>query len=200
MSNTREGTWQQRNRILYQGHVQWLTVPVQRAFLGQHIQDVMIDPNQNNWRKKHAATLFNAYRNATHFSDVKEVIEMIASGGEVRLSELNINLTNYFCQRLQILTPRFVAHHFSMPSQRIERLKSLCQLMKCDEYFSPMGAKKYLTDDGFEIGSDIRLHFQSFYPKPYVQSNINDFTDRLSIVDVVAHCGFHGARQYILSQ
>jgi hypothetical protein len=194
------GTWQQRNRIRYEDRVLWLTVPVRRDFFGQHIVDVLIDSNQRAWRKKHAATLHNAYKDCPYFSDIRDVIEMIASGDEILLSELNINLINYFCQQLQILTPKFIAHDFSVPNQRIDRLTSLCKIVQCDEYLSPIGAKDYLTDDGFEFQSDIRLQFQEFNPRPYLQGGGQGFIERLSIVDVIANCGVHGASQYILSR
>jgi hypothetical protein len=195
-----KGEWQNRNRILYNSKIHWLTVPVRHNSLSQKIYTVLIDSTKN-WRKKHRLTLEYAYKNHPFGLDVLDVILPIINDERItQLATFNRTLTLSIADALGIASSKLFTNssELKLEGARTERLVKMCEYFGCNEYISPVGAKCYLEKDGDFQKSAVRLTFQDFTPGYYPQKNQDTFVSHLSIVDVVANIGWSKSRDYII--
>jgi len=197
-----KGEWQNRNRILYNHKVHWLTVPVKHNSLLQKIHTVVID-NMRDWRRKHCLTLEHAYRKHPFGADVLDVIlPIIAEKRITHLASLNTALVLSIANALGVANGKLFINssELKLEGQRTERLLKMCEYFGCNEYISPVGAKHYLEKDGDFQKSKVQLTFQDFIPRHYPQKNQETFVSHLSIVDVVANIGWSKSKDYIYGQ
>lgn len=191
------GSWHNRNRILLGGKSHWLTVPVVRKFLGQQLKNVLLNPLQTNWRKKHVDSIRHAYGRCPYIKDLSDILSIIEKGTQTVLADINIEIIEQICITLDINTQRSRSSEKGGNLPRSKKLVELCCQADCTEYLSPIGAKDYLIADGFENLSSISLHFQNFKPNAYPQSKTQDFISHLSILDVIANLGIKASKDYI---
>ena len=191
------GTWHHRNRILLGEKPHWLTVPVIRKFLGQQLKEVLLDPKQTKWRKKHSDSIKQAYSRCPYINDLSEIIDIIEFGKQTTLANVNIDLIEKICVILDIKTLRYRSSECNIDLPRSEKLIKLCRLAGCNEYLSPLGAKEYLLKDNFEKLSEVCLIFPNFQPTSYSQQKVTEFISHLSILDVIANLGIRAAKDYI---
>jgi hypothetical protein len=191
-----KGSWQNRNRVLVGGAPHWLTVPAQRARLGQPINEVTIDESRG-WRQKHFRLLEQAYARHPHRAEMLELAATILDTGLARLAELNIRIIGAFAAALGIATRMLRASELGIGGGRTERLIAICAHLGCDEYVSPPGAAGYLAEDGFAEKTRIGLAFHEFEAAPYPQAASTGFVSHLSLLDVIANLGRAGAADYV---
>ena len=190
-------SWQSRNRILVNKHEFWLTVPVQKMKLSTNIKDVLIS-DKVDWRNKFVRTLRQSYGKHPYGADIVDIVEMHLLRKDLsNLADLNIELTCAISGKLGIRTKCVRASAIACRGKRTGHVLAICEKMASTEYISPIGAKEYLEQDGFQEMTDIKLTFQQFSPGRYQQYRSDDFVSHLSIVDVVANLGWHGAQKYI---
>lgn len=190
-------SWQSRNRILMNGKICTLTVPVQRSARATVIADIELS-NSEDWQVAHWKTLRNAYAKAPHGSALFNLLEPIYLGPRwIRLVELNHQLIDSFCRALNIDTPIIRASALECGGVRSQHLFAICEKLGCSHYLSPHGSANYLALDEFASMGLMNLSFQEFTPMPYVQMRSTEFVSHLSIVDIIANVGLVGARKYI---
>jgi hypothetical protein len=70
----------------------------------------------------------------------------------------------------------------------MDALKEICEIKKCDEYISTMGAKEYLGDKAFFDNSSIKIKYFSI--DNFLYNQIGDkFIEKLSIIDLIFNEG-----------
>ncbi|MUG97021.1 hypothetical protein F7734_33665 [Scytonema sp. UIC 10036] len=191
-----KSSWQNRNRILLNGQVHWITVPSQRLYLGQSIKNIQID-EKRNWRQKHFKLISQAYAKHPYINELLNVLEIILEPSIIFLSELNIKIIRAFANSLNLYPKFVVSSELNICGQRTERLVKICEYFNCNEYVSPVGATEYLSKDGDFKDSQIHLSFQEFLPSNYAQHKQNSFISHLSILDVLANLGWKKTSQYV---
>lgn len=190
-------SWQSRNRILMNGRICTLTVPVRKSTRATLIANIELF-NDEDWQVTHWNTLRNAYAKAPHGSALFNLLEPIYLGPpRIRLVELNHQLIESFCRALNIDTPIIRASDLECGGVRSQHLFAICEKLGCSHYFSPHGSANYLAFDDFASMGLRKLSFQEFAPMPYVQMRSTKFVSHLSIVDTIANVGLVGARKYI---
>ena len=115
------------------------------------------------------------------------------------LSDCNINIIKFISSKLKIQTQFLCSSDLSLTQTRTHKLIKIVEKLNAKEYVSPIGAKEYLTEDHFEILTDIKLSFNEFSGTSYSQMNQNEFIKNLSILDVVANLGWQNTEIYIKS-
>jgi len=189
-------TWQNRNRVLVAGQPAWLTVPVLRDFLGAPIHQVRID-DRLPWRRKHAMLLQQAYARHEFAIDMRDAVEMLDDMAVTRLATLNIAILDRLRDRLGIMTRTLRSSELGIGGVRTDRLIAILAHVGATEYVTPPGSLEYLRNDDFVGRAPQRLLVHDFHPTPYPQCGAASFVSHLSILDVVAHLGWQGARRYI---
>lgn len=192
-------SWQTRNRILNQGKVTWITVPVLHRSLEQTINQTEVF-EQSRWRTKLYRQLQQCYARHENREDMLAIAAGLTEITRPNLAEINISLILSCCEKMNI-TPKLVcrASEMDVPGKRSARLINMCEKLGCDEYLSPVGASSYLADDRFSERASIKLSFQDFTPMPYKQKSTHEFVNHLSIIDLVACLGWAEAAVYVRS-
>ena len=183
-------SWQQRNRIVASGALQWLTVPVRvKGLRGQTIQDVEIE-RPDFWRK-HLRTLAHAYAKAPFFEEFAPRLEAILSRPEgwTGLVDLNLALIEWLFCEFGVKVPTHLSSQLKAGSRRGERLAALCQELGADHYVSAPGAEAYLLEDQEPFrGRGIHVSIQSFELPVYRQSS-GGFVAQASAIDLLFNEG-----------
>ena len=200
-------SWQSRNRILLNNKVLWLSVPIKKTGLSTIIKDIEIVPS-NNWITKHMKSLIQAYIKAPYgnslisfLEEYYEQVRKIYNLNNKCLSLINKLFVNKICEKFNFKDKIILASNLKLTeNKRSKMLLEIIDKINCTEYISPLGAAEYLKEDGFENNSNISLTLQSFHSNVYNQFNSHEFYSKLSIVDVIANCGFEQARHYCIDK
>ena len=193
-----KGTWQNRNRVLLDGQPHWLTVPATREFLGQAINQVVIE-DRRNWRRKHFKLLNQAYAKHPYAAEMMEAAGKLLKPELTRLAELNIAIITELSSKFGATTRLLRSSELGIEGGRTQRLIDICAHLDCDEYVSPVGSSGYLAADRFEQKTAIRLSFTDYVPAPYPQRSAAQFVSHLSVLDIIANLGWEGAAAYVQS-
>ncbi len=190
-------SWQVYNVFLCNKKTHKLVVPVIKANLKELICNIAID-NNKDWQSKHIDTLYECYSNNKYGDYAIKVIADVIMKKHSNLSDLNIDLIKKLSSLLGIETSFVRSSSLdSSVGGRSNYVESICREVGCDNYISPVGAEKYLLNDGFDKIHDINLTFQDFNPAPYLQGSLTTFESHLSIIDVIANIGPDKIRSYI---
>lgn len=176
--------WRNRNRIKTQQGLRWLTVSV-RSPHRQRICDVEID-NSTQWQKKHTQSLRHAYGAAPffrlYFEEFSEIIRQ-----EHSLSALDIRLTRWIMDKLDIHVPTFLSSEMAPRGTSTARLMDILLQLGADAYLSGPSAAAYL-DTALFRQHNIQLEFKSYDYIPYPQM-YGPFVSTVSVLDLLFNTG-----------
>ena len=193
-------SWQTRNRILVDGRVHWVSVPIEHESLDQKINETNLADAGGRWRKKTARLLLQAYARRQFKGDLIDLIAAFEQGSEVSLAELNMNMILKTMSGMGLKTPVLKSSELDLRrTDRTDRLIEIGERLACKAYVSPIGARDYLESDGFTSRCALRLDYMACEPPEYDQGAAGEFVSHLSVVDVVANLGWSGAAAYISS-
>ena len=180
-------TWLTRNRFKNDQGVLWLSIPVWRKGLGlQTIKDVRVC-SEENWGRKHLASLKTSYANAPYLSEHFDFVCEIFSGRFEHLIDLNMTIIEYLKRCLMIDTPIILQSRLGIKATGSGLLIEICRKMGSCDYVAQASAKKYLDQELFS-SAGISLHF--FDPRPPIYPQLwGDFVFNLSAFDLLFNCG-----------
>lgn len=165
----------------------WLTVPVLTRGKGfQKIKDVQIE-NSQNWRHKHWDTLRLNYRYASYFEHYAEFFEKIYEKKWKYLIDLNMNVIDFVCNKLDISKPIHISSELSLKEGTTERIVEMAKNLGCSHYLSGISGKKYLGEKEF-LEAGVVLDYASFVHPEYHQQ-FEGFVPNLSIIDLLFNEG-----------
>ena len=179
---------QNRNRIKTAGGISWLTVPV-RQRLGQKILDVEIN-NNDNWQKKHAATIVQNYRKSPFFMIYSQEIKEVYDREWHLLVDLNIYILKWMLRNMGITANILRSSNMHSHGKGTELILNLCLEVGATKYLSGIGGKKYINDeDFFEAGVEV-VYVSPVLPTAYPQQHSKvGFISDLSAIDILLNCG-----------
>ncbi len=182
--------WRNRNRIKTQNGSRWLTIPVlHKGALSEHllIKDMLIDDSKD-WRKKHWATIQQAYAKAPCFSQYESLVKGFYQHEPELLADFTIELTIALATALGIHNTRFLrSSSLSISGTKTDRLVSILQTLGADHYISGPAAKEYLEEEKLSY-QGISLEYMTYdypeYPQLY-----SPFDSKVSILDLLFMTG-----------
>lgn len=189
-------SWQTRNRLLMNGQVQWVSVPVRHERLAQSIAETEV-VDAARWREKLARGFAQSYGRHPHYGAAREALDLLAAHPATRLAALNEAVIRHVAERLGLTARLHRSGEMGVEGVRSQRLAALCRRFGAEEYLSPAGSADYLAEDGFAAQSPARLRFQAYLPQPYAQKGAAEFASHLSILDVLANLGWEATREYV---
>jgi len=191
-------SWQCRNRILTAKGPLWLSVATQGASLQTKICDVEVN-EKLDWRRKHAASIRQAYGRHPHRDCLDDLVGIIEDRSMTKLADINIAIIRRWAECLS-LAPVFVrSSALGAEGKRSDRLVNICRALGARVYYSPKGARRYLEEDGLLAAAGIETVFQDYEVPPYAQLKSAEFVPQLSLLDAVANLGWAGAGALVLS-
>lgn len=191
--------WIHRNRLCFNGKIQWFSVPLQDASQFRAINATLVCPEEfPRWKRKFLASLAAFYKKQPFFADGMDLVEeTLAQPGE-SIADLAVASLRACCRLLDIATPlRKTSEAGGDPGLRREaRLIELCRRHNADVYLNPSGGEALYTRDMF-APQGIRLEFLhpvlACYP-----ARGRDWIAGLSVLDAVMCCGPRHVRENLL--
>jgi hypothetical protein len=183
----KEREYQNRNRIRTLKDWMWLTVPILKN--GQsypNISNVYID-NTQRWKQKHRRAMYLNYAKAPFFKKYSEFFEDLYKKEWNRLVDLNIYITKYILDSLQINKPIYFASQLKIETKNTRRIVDICRVLSIDTYLSGIGGKDYLEEELFDANG-IKLIYQDFKHPEYIQHHA-PFMPFMSIIDLLFNHG-----------
>ena len=193
-----KSSWHNRNRILINNNINFISVPLVKSELDTKINQKMIVSN-NLWKKKLIKSLRQNFSNHPFFNDLSELLDFFNAQDTQIISDLNIEIIKFICNKLNIKKVEFLkSSKFKINLKRTEKILKLLDLIKAKEYLSVQGTKEYLHNDNFKKYTDIKLTFNNFKSKKYSQKNSKSFQKNLSILDLIANQGWEKSSKFII--
>jgi hypothetical protein len=191
-----KSSWHNRNRILVNGKVKFITVPAKRNSLQQKICETKIN-DISNWRNKQRESIKQNYGKCRYYRDIEPILEILENRNLLNLADLNIKIIEWAAVKLGIRRTFVRSSQLTVKGARLDKLLSILNAVNAEVYLSPVGAKDYLTNDNFENHTAISIEYQNFTLRAYEQRNNVRFQPGLSILDVVANIGWAQAQDYV---
>ncbi|NMC99883.1 MAG: WbqC family protein [Bacteroidales bacterium] len=185
-----QSEWSNRNKIKnpFTDDWIWLTVPV--VYGGHHtmINQMIID-NSTDWKKKHWQSIFHFYSKTKHFSEYKDEIKTIYDRDWKGLCEINIAIIKIISKMLKIKIPEYIcaSELTDVSGNKTDRLISILEKIKANEYLSVTGTKKYIEPQKF-VERNIKLYWFDYNHPTYEQAG-KFFSSHMSVLDLLFNCG-----------
>jgi len=178
--------WQNRNKVKTAAGATLLTAPVSAGF-GDTLDAVRLK-SASPWRKKHWATIQQAYAKAPFFADYAGLLADTYAREWTFLNDLNRHLLEGFVAALGIDTRIEYASALEAPGTATERLVHLIQAVGGDGYYSGAYALDEYLDAAMFRTAGIEVAIQEWHAPRYAQLH-GDFVPDLSIVDLIMNVG-----------
>lgn len=183
-----KNSFDNRNRIRTANGPTWLTVPVHLPDgLGTPLAQVQIV--ENGWRRKHVATLRQAYGRAPHFEEFIGPVEaVIVDESRTRLADITLALIEIGLRAFGIATPSTMSSHLPVRERKSELIIELCQMHEAERFIFGAQGRDYAELPRFaEAG--ITPEFQEYECPAYAQIHGEPFEPNLSFVDYLFNVG-----------
>jgi hypothetical protein len=193
-----KGSWHSRNKILNKSKEIWLTISLKKHKLNTNLNEISIF-NLDSWKRTHINLLKSIYLKHPYYLSIKEISDFLINIKTEILSEVNIMIIKFICEKLFIKTKTVKSSNFNIDEKRTKKIITLLNNFKVNEYLSPAGSKNYLEEDNFNIKTSIKLKFTNYQFNKYSQFyNNSTFVEKLSIIDIIANLGWDNTKKYIL--
>lgn len=176
------------------GTTAWMTVPLQALRLGQHIDEVQVQP-QERWAQAHLTQLDASFAGTPHAADALALARSVLRTPHRNLAELAraslLALASYF--GLDHNT-RFVnSADLGISGSSSQRVLDIVKALGGTRYITGHGAWRYLDHALFDAAG-ISVDYMDYRRLPYPQSH-GPFTPYVTGLDLVAHLGPAGAER-----
>lgn len=186
--------WHIRNRIKTKNQALMLSCHVitPDGRMGATIENTQYT-KVNSWKKKHLRSLYENYNKTAYFSELFPLInDVFTNDNLITVAKFNIALIKMLMQYMGITTPTCSSSQLpAISGYKDERLVGLCEVMKCNVYLSPLGAKCYIEANrpGGELAKNgIDVFYQNF-EHPYYPQEKGEFISHLSALDCLFNIG-----------
>lgn len=175
--------WINRNRILLNGEANMFTVPLKNASQNKLIKDILIA--EDGWRNKLIKTIEHAYKKASQFNEVFNLLKRIILFSASDISTLAKKSIEEVCSYLDINTS-FVDSSSLYKNTNLKAQQRIIDINKKENakgYVNLIGGTELYQNESFEK-EGIELQFIKTKEVIYPQLQ-NPFVSNLSIIDVL---------------
>lgn len=184
--------WISRNRILREGEIATVSIPLTKASDFSNIVERHISPDFQPLR---LLRIFEgAYRKAPHWNELEWMLDRILSSPSRNLFEFLRQSLIEICKSLEIVTEIRTYSELmgrEPQPQGSERIFSIMEATSSDSYINLPGGRALYSGDSFR-SRGVELYFLEPIAKPYRQGGSGEargFVERLSITDTIANIG-----------
>jgi len=181
-------TWVSRNRFKFHQGMLWLTIPVWKKGRGlQKINQVEICYQQDDWPRKHLASLSTAYAHAPYWEDHRSFWEELYRQRPTKLLDLNLRIIDYLKTSLAIPVNIQLSSSLAIEASGSERLVEICRRLKATTYLAQYEARKFIQEETF-AQAEVEVRYFRFHHPVYPQL-WGEFISNLSAWDLLFTCG-----------
>ncbi|MGD0712126.1 MAG: WbqC family protein [Bacteroidales bacterium] len=176
-----KGGWINRNRILNNGKVLMISVPLIGASSFKKINEIEIAKN----KEKILSTITHSYRKAPYYDEVYPLIFELINYDEDNLARFVSNSIIKISKYLEIETGFILSSEIKKDNElkAQEKVLAICKLLDASKYYNAFGGQELYNIEDF-ADKNIELKFIKSQLVPYKQFN-NEFVPWLSIVDIM---------------
>lgn len=174
--------WINRNRILRDGKVVYVTIPLRHASQNRLIKEIVtIDSLEKPLRCIEAA-----YKQAPFFDEVFPLVHDIITFTDHNLNSFLLNSLQIICGYLKINTPLILNSQRNNKTylRSEKRMIHICKTMGADIYINAIGGIDLYSHDNFDK-ERIQLKFLKSDLPQYKQMRTQKFVPALSILDIM---------------
>lgn len=181
-------SWQQRNQILLNQKIKWISLPIKTANKTEKILSSMLIAEEYN-PTKHLKTIAHAYSKADRYqilsSDLQDAFENVP----INLVDFNLRLIKLFCDDLGISTPAVRASEISgLCGRKADLIFSILGAVGADEYLAVPGSVEYTREAAERTKPSVKITGFTYTPVEYKQLS-KDFVPYLSALDLMFNEG-----------
>jgi hypothetical protein len=180
-------TWITRNRFKNDQGVLWMSIPVWKKGLGrQKITEVKVC-QEGRWKRKHLASLEQAYRHAPYRDEHLGIFERIFSSSLEGILDMNMELITYVLAELGCTTKVIKSSELGIEEKGTKLIVDVCKYLKASQYLEQDSMRKWFDSTLFEqAGIDVTFFrpFSPVYPQLW-----GPFIADLSVFDLLLACG-----------
>lgn len=181
-----KGGWVNRNRILINGKINYVTIPLKKASHKANINEKEIMSGFNF--SQHKSLIHIAYKDSPHNNQINLLLESIANNNSTNLSDFLydtiVAVADLINSQTKIIKSSDLSIDQDLKGQ--ERVLEICKKLNANEYINPIGGKELYNKNSFNE-EGIELRFLQKKSIVYPQCNNFPFVDNLSIVDLLAY-------------
>jgi WbqC-like protein len=182
--------WRNRNRIVVQGKVQWLTIPVRTK--GQYLEAIeRIEIDGHDWAPKHWETIRHAYKRADFFAQYESTLQDAYERAAklALLTEVNELFLRRLSEIIDLNKPLLRTSAAPRTSEQpTDRLVEICMARDATEYVSGPAARSYIEREKF-AAAGVRLRYAQYPEYPRYDQRSETFEHGVSLIDVIMRCG-----------
>ena len=180
--------FENRNKVISNGEVLWLTVPViTKGLQTQTISDVKIDYDQP-WQKKYKGRLEHTYGRFPTWEDIKKITYPPLEKSFDKIIDLNLSLIQNIRDYLGIDTPTARASKMCCDNLKgSDLILEICSQSNTRTYISGPNGINYLESEKF-LKKEIEIVYHNFQHPEYTQM-VEGFVSHLSVLDLIANHG-----------
>jgi hypothetical protein len=177
--------WQQRNKIISNKVISWISLPVIKKDRSQLINETEI-AKEFKYKNKLIKTIKNNYSKSKYYKNyIDEFENKFTECLKLKfLDDLNIELMKWFIEKIGIKTELFKSSDLNIAKKKSLKLIDICKSFNSSEYLSSYGSKDYLKSD-FKLfqKENINVYLQN-YETVYYNQLSNKFDRHVSILDM----------------
>jgi hypothetical protein len=180
--------FQNRNRILTEDGVKWITVPVfSKGHRERTIRDIEIDSGQR-WQRRYRETVRRNYKDHPYYETYADLIDDVGCRSWAKLADLNEHVIRYLADALGIQTRIVRSSNVGGDGSSSELLVDTCRRIGATTYLAGQLAPRYLDTSIFDAAG-IRVVHHRFSHPTYPQLRTQEFVSHLSVLDLLCNCG-----------
>ena len=178
--------WRNRNQLLNNKDLFWLTIPINKKFTKQKISEVTID--NPTILAKHFKSIEQCYAKSPYKDQILNLITPYYLDTPTNsLSNLNQNLIKSISQYVGIDTKFVNSKDYKLKNTRLDRLIDLNTQLNSTIYLSGLNAKNYISEYEESLFSNkgIKVKWKEYGPYLKYKRNNKLFNDHVSILDLL---------------
>lgn len=186
-----KGSFFNRVQVKTQDGFKWMTVPLKKFSLGEHINTVQPD-DENNWKQSHLDLLATCYSGTPFLTEMLELAEGVIQQPHTNLAELSQASIEAVCRYFGLDNEcEFVCSSaLNITGKSTERVFKVVQHFEGNRYVTGHGARHYFDHELLERNG-IRTEYIDYRKKPYPQLH-GPFNPFVSVLDLIANVGREG--------
>ena len=178
-------TWQNRNQIIINKKLKWLTIPVKvKSKFSQKINEVEV--LNNKWCEQHLQSIKKNYNNHNHDFMKKLTINYKNMSKINNLSTINKSFIDLILKFLEIETKVYSSSliEYKQTSNKNERIINILKELKISTYVTTKTAQSYLDYESF-AKNNIKIEIFDYEGYKEYTQNSDTFINNVSIIDLI---------------
>jgi hypothetical protein len=190
-------SWQSRNQLKGPNGIVRISLSIKRKPSLPLISEVQIA--EVGYSEKLVKSVQGCLGTAPHWRVVQNILQEGLSHPEQSLLKVNLTFIKIISNLLGIECKFCLSSSIGFTGlEKSNRLLKICESLKADVYYSPVGSAEYLKEVNAFEGSNVNLRFLNFTHPQYVQ-RWGAFSSNMSILDVIAWNGLDQTKELLLS-